>query len=317
MLTVLLATRNRPAILRQTLEVLCCLQMPSSGWKLVIVDNGSTDQTSTVLASFATRLPLHTVFEPTVGKNYALNAGLGLITGDLVVFTDDDAFPHTNWLTELRKAADEHPEYAIFGGAVVPRWESPPPDWVQWFQWLHLGATYALTDPLWQEGPIQPDLVFGPNMAIRTAVFQLGARFDPSIGPRSSSYYAMGSETELILRLSRQGYNAWHVPSAVVEHFIRNGQLEKAWILKRAIRFGRGCFRGGDVERKYEGLPRLFGVPRTFFRQIWREEKSIVKAWLKLNERKLLFARWRRNYLWGQMIEAYLRHRRRSNRSIM
>jgi hypothetical protein len=36
-------------------------------------------------------------------------------------------------------------------------------------------------------------------MAIRTAVFQSGVRFDASIGPRNSSY-AMGSETELVLR---------------------------------------------------------------------------------------------------------------------
>jgi GT2 family glycosyltransferase len=171
---------------------------------------------------------------------------------------------------------------------------------------------YSLTDPLRQAGPMPPFLVYGPNMAIRTAVFQSGVRFDPSIGPRSSSYYAMGSETELTIRLSRQGYKAWYVPSAVVEHFIRDKQLHKSWVLKRAIRYGRGCFRLGNVEKKYGGLPLLFGVPRTYFRQICGEEKSIIKAWLMSDERELLSACWRRNCLWGQMVEAYLRHRRRA-----
>jgi glycosyltransferase involved in cell wall biosynthesis len=306
MLTVLLATRNRATILRETLEAFCRLQEPSSGWKLVIADNGSTDQTPAVLASFADRLPLRTVSEPTSGKNSALNSGLGFVEGDLTVFTDDDVFPHTDWLVELRKAADAQPAYSVFGGAVVPRWESPPPLWVEW---VERGPVYTLSDPLMKEGPMPPFLVFGPNMAIRTAVFQSGVCFDPSIGPRSSSY-PMGSETELTLRLSRQGCKAWHAPSAVVEHFIRNDQMRKPWVLERAIRYGRGMFRM-DYMQKHRGNPAWFGVPRRFFREIFEEERTIIRAWLRANERELFCARWRRNFLWGQVIEARLSHRSR------
>lgn len=304
MLTVLLATRDRATILRETLEAFCRLQAPSSGWKLVIVDNGSTDQTPAVLASFANRLPLHAVCEPTGGKNSALNTGLGLVEGDLTVFTDDDAFPQTDWLVELRNAADAQPTYSLFGGGIVPRWESPPPPWVQW---LEQGPVFALTDPSMTEGPVPPFLVFGPNMAVRTAVFQSGVRFDPSIGPQNSSY-PMGSETELLLRLSQWGHKAWHVPTAVVEHFIRNGQLRQAWVLKRAIRYGRGRFRL-DYMRKYRTYPCWFGVPRTFFRQIFEQEKIIIKAWLRSDQRELFCASWRRNFLWGHMLEARFSYR--------
>src|SRR5271165_5089803 len=115
MLTVLLATRNRARILRDVLEAYCHLQAPACGWKLVIADNGSTDETREVIASFTDRLPLSSVCEPRLGKNYALNAGLELVEGDLTVLTDDDAFPHTDWLVQLRKAADEQPTYSLFG----------------------------------------------------------------------------------------------------------------------------------------------------------------------------------------------------------
>src|SRR5208337_1912563 len=233
MLTVLMATRNRARILGDVLESYCHLEPPSSGWKLVIVDNGSTDHTPQVIASFANRLPLCSVCEPKLGKNNALNSGLGLVEGDLTVLTDDDAFPHTDWLVELRNAADTHLAHSVFGGVVVPRWELPPPNWTQW---VDPGPVYTLTDPSWKEGPIAPHLVFGPNMAVRTSVFQLGVRLDPSIGPRGSSY-PMGSETELTLRLSRQGQQAWHVRGAVVEHLIREAQMKKAWVFQRAIRY--------------------------------------------------------------------------------
>jgi len=305
MLTVLLATKNRAGILRATLEAFCRLQEPSSGWKLVVVDNGSSDQTPSVLASFANRLPLLSLSEPAAGKNSALNTGLGFAEGDLTVFTDDDVFPHTDWLVELQKAADVQKAYSVFGGAVLPKWESPPPLWVQW---LEQGPVYTLTDPLMREGPMPPYLVFGPNMAIRTGVFQSGVRFDPSIGPRNSTY-PMGSETELTLRLTRQGHKAWYVESAVVEHFIRDYQMRKSWVLKRAVRYGRGRFRL-DLREKMKRYPTWFGVPRRLFREIFDEERTIIRAWLRSDERELFCARWQRNFLWGLVIEARLSHRR-------
>lgn len=301
MLTVLLATRNQATILRQTLEAFCHLQEPASGWKLVIVDNGSTDETPAVLASFTNRLPLQAACEPTGGKNSALNTGLSFVEGDLTVFTDDDTFPHSGWLVELRKAADANAAYSMFGGAIAPRWEIPPPPWIQW---LEQAPAYTLTDPEMKEGPIRPFLVFGPNMAIRSAVFQSGVRFEPSIGPRSTSY-AMGSETELTTRLDEQGHKSWYVPSAVVEHFIRDYQLRQSWVMRRAVRYGRGRFRL-DYMQVYRRYPSWFGVPRTFFRQIFEQEKTIIKAWLRSDQQELFCATWRRNFLWGHVVEARL-----------
>jgi glycosyltransferase involved in cell wall biosynthesis len=307
MLTVLLATRNRGRILASVLESFCHLQPPMSGWKLVVIDNGSTDQTSQVLASFTDRLPLCSLHEPKPGKNVALNTGLDWVEGDLAIFTDDDVFPRADWLIELRNAADTHPAYSMFGGTILPRWETQPPAWIRWVldsrradsrvNDLRGGPVYTITDPLLREGPVASELVFGPNMAIRTSVFQAGIRFDSCIGPRGCSY-PMGSETELLLRLSRQGHRGWHVPKAVVEHFVREEQLKKAWILQRAIRFGRGQYRLSPP-------PKLWiGIPRHLFRDIPKEGLRLVAARLALRKEALFRSRWRFNYLLGLAIEA-------------
>jgi L-malate glycosyltransferase len=304
MLTVLLATRNRADLLRELLGTYLSLQVPSSGWKLVVVDNGSTDQTTQVIDSFANRLPLQSVFEPRLGKNHALNTGLGLVDGDLVVLTDDDAFPHPDWLIQLRKAADTHPAYSIFGGAIVPRWEAPSPLWVRW---LDLGPIFTLTDTWLKEGPLPPALISvvqGPNMAIRTSLFHAGTRFDTSIGPRGSDY-PMGSETELVLRLSRQGHKAWHVQGAVVEHFIRETQLSKEWVLQRAIRLGRGR------QRMSPNVKLWMGVPRHLVRDIPKEGLIMAAAWVSFRQDALLRSRWRFNILRGKAIEAHTLSRER------
>jgi L-malate glycosyltransferase len=307
MLTVLVATRNGAAVLRDTLEAFCHLQPPSSGWKMVVVDNGSTDETPAVLASFEKRLPLQVLSEPRGGQNSARNTGIEFLEGDLTVFTDDDTFPDPGWLVELRNASDAHPEYSIFGGVIVPRWESAPPRWVEWLP--EKGPVYGLTFEPLREGPMPPNLVFSGNMAIRTAIFQSGMRFDALMGPGGTSH-AMGSETQLTLLLARQGHKCWHVPGAVVAHFIRDYQICASWARNRAVRYGRGRFRLRELEQRPEGLsawfvgPQWFGVPRKIFRGMAREVIRASVAVLTRKERALFSARWKLHFLWGSVIEA-------------
>lgn len=304
MLSVLMATRNRARILRDVLESYCHLLPPPSRWKLVIVDNGSSDQTPQVIASFANRLPLFSLCEPKLGKNYALNAGLSLVEGDLTVLTDDDVFPRADWLLELRGAADVQPSYSIFGGPILPRWEVSPPTWIRW---VPTDPSFGVNDKSTKDGPLalsQLHNIMGPNMAIRTSIFQSGIRFSSSIGPCGSSY-PMGSERELLLRLSDQGHKAWYVRGAVVEHLVRAEQMDKAWVMQRAIRFGRGIHR---LSRN----PKLWwGMPRHLFRDIPKEVFRIAVAWVFFRREALFRARWWFNFWRGQAIEARIQARER------
>ncbi len=306
MLTVLFATRNRADILRQVLEAYRSLQPPSSGWKLVVVDNGSTDGTGHILNSFAETLPLQSLVESKPGKNVALNSGLQMVEGDLTVLSDDDAFPNADWLVQLRKSADTQPDCAMFGGTVVARWAKAPPPWVAW---VNQAAVYTFTDPSLKEGPVDPKEIYGPNMAIRTSIFQSGVRFDTSIGPRGSSY-AMGSETELVLRLGRNGHKAWHAERAVVEHYIREEQLEKNWVMQRAVRFGRGQYRLAHARADAEaGTQR--SAPLRLRRKMLKQAALMAAGLVTFQEEMLFHARWRYNYFRGEAIEARILERER------
>ena len=297
MLTVLFATRNRARILRDVLESYRALVSPASGWKMVVVDNGSTDETIAILKEYSSCLPLAFLTEPAPGKNAALNAGLARIEGDLTVFTDDDVFPRRDWLVELRRAADAHPEYSIFGGIVVPRWEVPPPPWIGW---VDPGPVFTLSPATVKEGELSQEyasLVYGPNMLIRSEIFRAGVRFDAGIGPRGTSY-PMGSETELVLRLVRQGHRAWHVTAAVVEHWIRKEQMQQEWVLRRGILCGRGRHRTAPK------VPSWRGIPLHLVRDIPKEAISVFFGWASFRPDALFRARWRLNILRGKFIEA-------------
>jgi glycosyltransferase involved in cell wall biosynthesis len=300
MLTVLFATRNNAQVLREVLETYCRLQPPPRGWKLVVVDNASTDQSRDIILSFQHRLPLTCLSEETLGKNVALNTGLSAMEGDLVVLTDDDAFPRPDWLVRMRATVDSHPSYAIFGGLVVPRWETAPPAWI--LAWVPLAPVFALTDPSVAEGPTGSQNVFGPNMAVRAQAFASGHRFDSRIGPRGTSY-AMGSESEFVRRLVRQGYAVWHTHDAVVEHFIREFQLQRSWILRRAIRYGRGQYRMAQALAVKHPVF-WWGVPRYLFRELFVHAIHVAKGFFSFDQGELFRAQWGFNFVRGEIMEA-------------
>jgi L-malate glycosyltransferase len=300
MLTVLIATRNGEDTLPRVLPAYRELDPPPGGWRMVIVDNGSTDRSGAILQAHRASLPLTPHFEALPGKNAALNAGLALVSGDLVVLTDDDTIPRPDWLRRLRAAADDHPEFDVFGGRIELRWPRPPDAWLLR---VPLSPVYGETPDL-ESGPVRPTWVFGGNMAIRKRVFDAGYRFDSTIGPRGSDY-VQGSEVELSRRLAEAGYKAWHCRDAVVEHLIHADQMTEEWVLRRAQRFGRGSYRLAAAPARSLRMP-LVGVPAGL---VWGLVKSALRVGLASlrGDREASFrARWDWNLLIGKAREARL-----------
>jgi glycosyltransferase involved in cell wall biosynthesis len=306
MLTVLMATYNGARTLPDVLTAYCHLESPEEGWKLVIIDNGSTDQTKEIISSFSQRLPLTYRHESRRGKSVALNTGLSSVSGDLVVFTDDDVLPQPNWLRQICSTADSQLSFSIFGGPILPKWEFPPEDWI--LEWVPLSPMFAILYPA-KEGPIDPRLVFGPNMTIRADVFHNGNRFDETLGPKGS-HYAMGEETEFNVRLAKAGFKAWHCQEAVVYHMIRAFQMTQDWVLDRAIHYGRARYRQ-ELRNSVNAPVSSLGIPWSLLSQIWAQSVQslrVSRAKWSGNAEKIFKARWQLNFLTGRALEARLRH---------
>ena len=308
MMTVIIATHNGARTLPGVLDAYCRITVPEGGWKLIVVDNASTDPSREIITSYLDRLPLTYLYEGKLGKNAALNTAIDLIDGDVVLFTDDDVFPRPEWLLSMRAIADAQPSYSIFGGVILPRWETFPPNWIR--DWVQLGAVFGLTSPDLTDGPAEFGKIWGGNMAIRASVFQRGFRFDATIGPRGTKY-AMGSEAELVRRLSQNGYAAWHVHTAEVEHFVRDFQMQKPWVLSRAIRSGRGQYRLNHPDHSLK-MASCFGVPRYLFGNILKQAMQVMKSMLRFDGKSFFLARYTFNYYLGNIIEGRNLHKERS-----
>jgi glucosyl-dolichyl phosphate glucuronosyltransferase len=248
-LTVLFSSRNGEQVLPRTLEAYCQMNRPPHRWKLVVVDNGSSDSTSVILESFRDRLPLEILEQPIAGQNRARNCGLKALEGQLAILTDDDAIPDPSFLTAWSKYLDQCPDYELFGGSIDPVFDVPPPKWMMRSK-SQLGMLFAIRDL--PEGPVSPNDLYGPNMAVRASVFVAGHRFDENFGPDGTDpHYPMGAETEFFRRLARCGAKAWFAREPRVHHIVRANQIGWPNVVNRSYRHGRGVARlmreGGEA----------------------------------------------------------------------
>lgn len=285
MLTVLIPSRNRCDTLFQVLTAYCDLESPPGGWKLVVVDNGSSDNTAFVVGNFKDHLPVHYLWEPEKGKTRAMNAALPRAEGDLIVFTDDDVFPRSDWLVQVRKAADEHSDYSIFGGVVLPRWDSPEPEWARM---LPEGGAFTFHHyPLPAEGPTDHMHIFGPNLAVRPSAFESGVGWTADY--QDNGFSPMGNDTDLILKLEALGHKCWFARNAIVEHLVSRDRLTMEWVFTRARRFGQGYYRLHNAPKH---LPLWFGIPRHLFRDIPKQVLIASAAFLRRDKSKFIRAWW-------------------------
>lgn len=242
MITVMFSTYNGGEDLKRMLDGMTRMQLPPGGWQLIAVDNASTDGSGDVMRGYADRLPLTVLSEPRKGKNRALNRAVEEAKGDFLIFTDDDVLMREDWLLEWRKTADAQPDHDLFAGYTRPLWPFEPPSWL--LEGVNVSVLFATHFGM-QDGPCEVVNMYGTNMAVRGAIFRDGVRFDPTIGPDGSASYAMGSDTELGLRLEKQGLKCWFTTGPLIEHIVPPAYLEPTWILRRGYRWGRGLARMG------------------------------------------------------------------------
>jgi glycosyltransferase involved in cell wall biosynthesis len=109
---------------------------------VVVVDNGSTDNTGDVVRSYAAGHPvpaIHVISEPRKGTGAAADTGMRYAAAhgaELLARTDADCLPEPDWTTRIRAAFGSGLE--LVSGQLLPRTDDYPVPW--WKRWLLLAA---------------------------------------------------------------------------------------------------------------------------------------------------------------------------------
>jgi glycosyltransferase involved in cell wall biosynthesis len=266
MISVLIATRDRAALLSETLHTITCQIDPGQAVEIVVVDNGSVDDTLGVIELAATRspIPITHLREERPGKSHALNAGVARARGDLLVFTDDDVLADRGWLSAYASAFDSTgADFAA--GRILPLWEAAPPRWLS----PALYGVLAIPDGGRErlriaKGVNEAIMPLGANMAVRRHVLDRIGGWNPDLGKLQGTLRT-GEDHEFALKMIAAGYEGVYEPRASVQHRVPADRLQLKY-------FQRWFHDNGIIEaRLEEEFPTtdryVLGVPRYLLRK--------------------------------------------------
>jgi glycosyltransferase involved in cell wall biosynthesis len=231
-ITVIIATYTRAALLDECLRHLARQQF-HPGDDVIVVDNGSTDDTREVVRRHQRDYPatLRLLYEAQPGKSHALACALDHARGDILVFTDDDVNAEPGWLDRIRTAMADR-EVALMGGRVLPRWEASVPAWIRRAPAEHarLGAPLGLLEYPPHVVDLGPRTVLGANLAVRRDVLLGAGGFATHLGKLRGTLLS-GEDHELCLRIQRLGFRAVYVAAAVVTHWVPANRAQVRYFL--------------------------------------------------------------------------------------
>src|SRR5262245_58022562 len=241
--SVIVATRNRSALLAQTLEALSRQTCPSSRFEIVVADNGSIDRTRSVVdaAAAAGRPVIKYLSVSTPGKSHAVNAALAVSCGETLAFTDDDVRPDRRWLARLVAALDRS-GVDFVAGRVLPIWETPPPVWMS----RALYGVLAIPDngdkPIDIDSTAADVMPIGANMAVRRSVIERIGGLRGDLGKLEGTLRT-GEDHEFFLRMIHAGFTGVYEPRAVVHHWVPANRLERSYFRRWLYQNGRDVAR--------------------------------------------------------------------------
>lgn len=211
--TVIICSRNRPALLGKCLEAVAALK-PAPDDLLVVDNSEGNKETESIARKFSARY----LIEATPGLSRARNRGMAEGTADIVAYLDDDAIPDENWLENIL-APFADPRVGIVTGETVL------PDSVNDHLKLEPVRTLSNEDPLWFEAATFGGLGVGNNMALRRTACPGATVFDVRLG--RGAPIRIAEESHAFASLLSQGSRAVHVPNAIVAHPVTNGDIEE------------------------------------------------------------------------------------------
>jgi glycosyltransferase involved in cell wall biosynthesis len=232
-------------------------------WELVIVDNGSTDDTAAVVREFIRTTSIKAVylFEPKLGKSAGLNTALRVVQGQILAFTDDDCYPAPDFLSQVWSAFDD-PSVGYIGGRITLHDPADHP----------MTINESMTPVTFPAGSfVSAGCVQGANMAFRRRVLLDIGGFDPLFGP--GALFPAAEEIEAVSRASAMGWKGEYHPEVVVAHH-HGRQAGDAAALWKEYAIGIGAFHMKILLKGHQFL--WFAQSIYQLRWRWRASSTFV-----------------------------------------
>jgi len=182
-------------------------QVEYPDFEVIVVDDGSTDETGAIADRHAAKTPyIHVIHQPNLGLSAARNVGMNASRGEIVAYTDSDCDVDPHWLHYMAWAFMDKRFVAVGGPNLAPPEDNRTAACVA----VSPGAPthVLLTDEIAEHVP-------GCNMAYRK-------EYLAGIGGFDATYRAAGDDVDVCWRLQNEGQLIGFSAAMTVWHHRRN-----------------------------------------------------------------------------------------------
>jgi poly-beta-1,6 N-acetyl-D-glucosamine synthase len=284
--TILVPAYNEQVGIEATVRSLCSQRYPH--YEVVVIDDGSTDATAAIVEHLAAELPSLTMLrQPNSGKADALNAGLRVAAGDVIVTVDGDTVFEQDALARLIQPLRDPEVGAVSGNTKVANRHRLLGRWQHFEYVMGFNLDRRMYDVL---GCM-------PTVPGAIGAFQAAA-LDRVSGFSSDT---LAEDTDLTMTLHRAGYQVVYEPRAVAwteaPETLRDlwrqryrwsyGTIQSVWKHRRATIEGGPSTRLGRIGLPYLGLfqivlPLLAPVVDLFalYGLVFLDTRAVIAYWL-------------------------------------
>ena len=227
--TIAIPTYNRAPQLSETLGCMVN-QKTSFNYEILIINDGSTDETPAVIERFARQssVPVRSINEIGCGYTHALNRAVDEFHGTWLAFFDDDQLADPNWLAGLMNAADEQNALMVGGPVILDIPEAI------------LNSLGPVCRDIFGESPDvrdpgkytkTPPLPSGGNRLVHRKVFSRIGAFDEKM-------LTGGCDRDFLLRALSAGIPMGWAPKAAARHVISTGRFTYEHIKWYSLQWG-------------------------------------------------------------------------------
>jgi len=236
--SVIIATHNRLPFLRNCLNSLWEQTYPKDLTEVIVVDDGSTDETPHYLKSVAENVPfIKVITKPHGWQSQARNEGIKASQNEFIAIVDDDCTLDKNWLLTMVNSMDHYQADAA-GGSIHAPGENTV---IQFLDYIS-----ALNPPLLPNG--NPKYIVTASGIFRRKVFYDVGLFDEMFAS------AGGEDVEFSIRLNRKLRKLKFLPEAKSLHWYKPNIAD---FLRRYYRYGYGARLAFDKHQMWDHwLPR-------------------------------------------------------------
>lgn len=196
-ISVQICSYNRWHLLKKSLEALFAQDLAKDQYEIVLVDDGSTDDSLSMAKELAKTAPcrLKVLTKPNDGLSRARNLGIRNCDGEIILFMDDDTFADPGLLREHLSVHALHPRCVVIGWVNhIEQLDPPEP------------RKYVMAD-------YSRSFFWTSNVSVRK-------QFVEQVGLFDEDFLEYGWEDlELGWRLKKLGLERQANPKAIVSHF--------------------------------------------------------------------------------------------------